>query len=341
MSSSKGTIRWGILGTGNIATQFAQGLAYLNDAKLMAVGSRDMERAQAFGKRFGAPRIYSSYEQVAQDCDVDVVYIATPNHLHAPNTLMCLDNGKAVLCEKPFALCANEAEQMITQARRQGQFLMEALWTHFLPSMTLLRSLLAQGRIGEIQRIVADLGIKACQGPEGRLFNPAMGGGALLDLGVYLVSLSLRLLGEPSECEAVVDIGATGVDERCDIRLGWPSGAYANLTCTLHEETAKEMLIIGTQGNLRVHGPLWRPERLSLEGPGINPTTLPTPYIGNGYHYEAEEVGLCLKEGLLESGTLRLEESLATMRVIDTIRASWQPTPTAKPPCSGDGEEEV
>ncbi|MFN8568711.1 MAG: Gfo/Idh/MocA family oxidoreductase [Kouleothrix sp.] len=186
-------IRWGILGTGSIAGQFARGLAALDDAKLVAVGSRTAAAAAGFAQRVGAERAHGSYAELAHDPQVDAIYIATPHPLHHANTLLCLGAGKAVLCEKPFAINAGEAAAMIDAARARGLFLMEAMWTRFLPHMLRLRELLAAGVIGELRMLQADFGFRTEFNPHSRLFDPALGGGALLDVGIYPVSLASML----------------------------------------------------------------------------------------------------------------------------------------------------
>ncbi|MDQ1255520.1 MAG: hypothetical protein QG656_112, partial [Candidatus Hydrogenedentes bacterium] len=189
------TIRWGILGTGTVARAFAQDLRFAKGAELAAVGSRRQETADRFGDSFGIPFRHASYEALANDPSVDVVYIATPNSLHKEHTLLCLDAGKAVLCEKPFALNAAEARAMVTAARERGLFLMEAMWTRFIPLTVHLRELLAENALGEIRMLTADFGFRGDFEPEGILWNRAYGGGSLLDVGVYPVSFASMLFG--------------------------------------------------------------------------------------------------------------------------------------------------
>ena len=196
MSTDK--LRWGILGTGYIATLFAEGLRVVSDAELVAVGSRSQDSADAFGDKFDVPRRYASYEAVANDDEVDVVYVSTLHNLHKENTLMSLRAGKAVLCEKPFAINVNEAEEMVAVAREEKRFLMEAMWTRYFPIMVRLRELLAEGVIGDVRMLHADFGFRTDFDPRGRLFNPEFGGGALLDVGIYPLSLSYMIFGEPA-----------------------------------------------------------------------------------------------------------------------------------------------
>ena len=320
-------IRWGILSTGAIARQFAQGLTSVPDAELVAVGSRTQAAADRFGDAFRVPRRHASYRAVAEDPDVDVVYIGTPHNLHCENTLMCLEAGKPVLCEKPFAINAAQAERMVALARSKRLFLMEALWTRYLPAMIELRRLLAAGTIGPIRMIEADFGFRPEYDPLGRLYNPDLGGGALLDIGIYPISLTAMLLGLPARMTAIAEIGRTGVDERSAVVLAYPGGELAVLTFSLTTDMPSEILVLGIEGWIRVHGPIYRPEKLTVSlkaaAGARTERVLPLPVTGNGYNYEAAEVMRRLREGALESPGMMLDESLAIMRLMDAIRAQW------------------
>ena len=203
-------IRWGILGAGSIAHKFAQGLASAPDAKLVAIGSRSQDKAHAFGEEYAIPNRHGSYEALAGDPNVDIVYVATPHPMHKPDTLLCLQAGKAVLCEKPFSINAADSLDMIAEARKRKQFLMEAMWTRCFPAMRSLKSVIAEGVIGEPRLLQADFGFRANFNPDGRLFNPALGGGALLDVGVYTISLSSMIFGTPSQAVGQAAIGKPG-----------------------------------------------------------------------------------------------------------------------------------
>jgi predicted dehydrogenase len=322
-----GTVRWGLLATGAIARQFAQGLRSAPGAELVAVGSRTREAAERFGAEFGVPHRHASYQAVAEDPEVDVVYIGTPHNLHCDNTLMCLEAGKPVLCEKPFAINASQAERMVAQARSKRLFLMEALWTRYLPAMIELRRLFAAGTIGPIRMIEADFGFRPEYDPLGRLYNPDLGGGALLDIGIYPISLTAMLLGLPARMTAMAELGRTGVDERSGILFGYPGGELAVLTFSLTTDMPSEILVLGTEGWIRVHGPIYRPEKLTVSLKSMrgarDEREIPLPVKGNGYNYEAVEVMRCLREGRLESPGMTLDESLAIMRLMDGIRAQW------------------
>jgi predicted dehydrogenase len=315
--------RWGILGTGNIAGQFARGLAALDDAALVAVGSRTAEAAEAFGERFGVSRRHASYADLASDPEVDAIYVATPHTLHKDNTLLCLEAGKPVLCEKPFAINAGAAEQMIAAARGRGLFLMEAMWTRFLPHVARLRELLAAGTIGEIRQVRADFSFRTDFDPQGRLFDPALGGGGLLDVGIYPVALASMILGPPARIAAMADMGATGVDEQAALVFGYSGGQLAVLTCGTRTSSPHEALILGERGHIKVHDAWWKPSALTVAVEGKWPERIEPAAVGNGYNYEAAEVARCVRAGRIESDIMPLGETLAIARTLDAVRAQW------------------
>ena len=316
-------IRWGIIGTGSIAQQFARGLQQLADAELVAVGSRSQQTADTFGDAFNVPRRYPSYEALAADSHVDVVYISTPHPMHHDNTLLCLDAGKAVLCEKPFTINAAEARTLIERARTKRLFLMEAMWTRYFPVMYRLRELLAQGVIGEVRIVQADFGFRAPFDAKHRLFAPELGGGARLDVGVYVVSFTSMILGKPNQVVSLADLGATGVDEQAAMVLGYDGGRLAVLSTAVRTETPQEVIICGTEGRIRVHRQFFQPRKLTVEVYGKERTEIEMPIEGNGYQYQAEEVARCLRAGKLESEIMPLDETLAIMETLDQIRAPW------------------
>lgn len=317
-------IRWGIVGTGQIAHHFARGLSVVNDAELLAVGSRSLDTADAFGDEFGIERRYGSYDELAADPDIDVVYVSTPHPDHKASTILLLNAGKHVLCEKPFAINAGEAREMVAVARERGLFLMEAMWTRFRPTMVKVRELIAAGELGEIRFLSANIGWKSNFDPEFRLFNPDLGGGALLDGGVYPVSFSSMVLGTPSAIASVATLGETNVDEQEAISLAFPSGAVAALGVTIQASPISIGLILGTRGRIEIHHDWHRPEGLTFSPYGGEAQTFDYPQTeGNGYQYEAIEVGRCLREGLVESPVMTLDESISIMETMDTLRAQW------------------
>lgn len=351
-------IRWGILGTGFIAKEFALGLATVPEAEIVAVASRSLKNAQAFAGQFKIPKAYDRYEDLVNDANVDVVYIATPNNRHKDDCILSLNAGKAVLCEKPFSLNAQEARQVIDLARDRKVFCMEAMWMRFMPLIQEVKNQVATGAIGEINLIVADFGYHRPFSPEDRLYSPELGGGALLDRGVYPLSLVFYLLGTPSDVVSKASLAPTGVDQHSGVILSYPQGALAILTASVAAQTSNEALIVGTKGQIRIHEPFYRPEKISLQ---VFPEAIPggssasggsvtlkdklkqnalvkglyrnlspllkkegdsrsQPVEGNGYNYEAAEVIRCLKAGELESKIMPLDQTLAIMETLDRIR---------------------
>ena len=319
-------IRWGILGPGTIAEKFAAGLKAVPDSELTAVGSRSLERANIFADAFNIPERHSNYKDLADNPDVDVIYVATPHPFHKECAILCLEAGKAVLCEKPLTVDAEQAEEMIATARECQQFLMEAMWTRFLPIMVKVREWLADGAIGEPRLLTADhgsrkmLSIETC---EGRHFNPELGGGGLLDVGVYTIALAYMVIGAPSKVTSLAHIGETNVDEQASILLGYDSGQIANLFCAIRTETSKAARIIGTHGSIHIPR-FWEATSATLEVVGKDPTHIEMPFKENGFEYQTIEVVKCLQEGKLESDVMPLDESLAIIRTMDTVREQWE-----------------
>ena len=318
-------IRWGILGAGRIANTFAEGLRSVPDAELVAVGSRKLETAQEFGGKYGVARCHGSYEALAADPDVDAIYISTPHPMHKENSLLCINHGKAVLCEKPFTINAAEASEVINAARQKNVFVMEAMWTRFLPLMGRVRELLAQNVIGDVRMVTADFGFRAGLNPEGRLFDLALGGGALLDVGVYCVSFASMVMGGemPRNIVSQADIGSTGIDEQSAFILGYEQGKLAILYTAVRTSTAHEGIIMGTEGRIRIHSELFHPTRMTLTVYGKGDQEIEVPFEGNGFNYEAAETMRCMRAGKIESDVLPPNETLAIMETMDRIRAPW------------------
>jgi predicted dehydrogenase len=315
-------VRWGILGTGRIARQFAEGLLSLPDAELVAVGSRSQAKADSFARDFTVPFRHPDYAALVNDPKVDAVYVATPHSLHAENTLQALDAGKPVLCEKPFTINAGQAEKVIQTARAKKILVMEAMWSRFLPSLHRLRELLAEGVIGEPRLLTADFGFKASS-DQRRLFDPALGGGALLDVGIYPVSLASMLFGPPAKVTGLAELGATGVDEQSAMVLNHAKGELSVLHTSIRANTIHEAVILGTKGRIRLHAPWWKGTDLTLYLDEGGEELLEFPYTGNGYQFEAAAFMECLREGRLESPVMPLDETLSIMKTLDTLRAQW------------------
>jgi predicted dehydrogenase len=314
-------IRWGIIGLGAIASKFASDLVHVPDARLVAVASRALDKAAAFAAEFHAARAYGSYAELVADPDVDAIYIATPHPMHRQDALLCLGAGKAVLCEKPIAVNHGELEQIVASARRAQVFLMEAMWTRFLPTMLKVQDWISQGLIGEPRLLSADFGFRCAYDPTSRLLDPALGGGALLDVGVYTVALAHQIFGAPTRIAGLASIGETGVDEQSAFVFSHAHGALSVLSCAVRTATPQEARIDGTEGRI-VIPEFWKAASATLTA-GTRTETVRIPVPGHGYQHEAIEVGRCLREHLRESPRMTHAESLGIMRTMDELRRQW------------------
>jgi len=316
-------IRWGLIGLGLISRKFAKGLAFVPDAEVYAVASRSQEKADAFGAEFGAANCYGSYEDLANDPNVDVAYIGTPNNYHLEHTLLCLKAGKHVLCEKPFAVNAKEAQVMIDCAREKNLFLMDAFWTRYFPAMVKLRELLADKVIGDVMLVTADFGGRGPVVPEKRHFNPDLAGGAMLDVGSYCLQFASMIYGkQPQDIVSQVAIGETGIDELSVVVCKYSDYEMATLTSALRLGTPHEARVMGTEGYIAIPD-FWHPSELTVARRGGASETLRFPYEGEGFQFEAIEVGECIRAGATESAVYPLDETLAIMQTLDRIRDSW------------------
>lgn len=311
---------WGIIGPGRIAHKFAQDLQKLPNARLHAVASRSVERAQAFAEKYGAPHYYGSYPEIIDCPDLDVVYIATPHVGHFENTLLCLRHQIPVLCEKPLAVNLRQVQRMILTAQQTQTFLMEAIWTRFLPTHLKMWELINSGAIGEVQSVKADFGFQASFNPDGRLFNKALAGGSLLDIGIYPVFLAMNILGKPDDMAAFGQIGPTGVDEEVGILFKYKTGQMAHLHSSIRSDTKTEAYIYGEKGTIYLHSRWHEPSTMSLLKPGQSPAYFHFNYETHGYSYEAIEVMRCLEAGKIESEHLPLQFSADLMDVLFSIR---------------------
>ncbi|GIK55206.1 MAG: Gfo/Idh/MocA family oxidoreductase [Chloroflexi bacterium] len=316
-------IRWGILGTGVIARKFAEGLAVLPDAVLTAVGSRNEHTAAAFATQYHVPHAHASYKALAKNPEVDVIYIATPHVFHMENSLLCLQHGKAVLCEKPFTMNRRQAEAIFALTEKTGLFVMEAMWTCFLPAITMVRQLLQDGVIGQVRMLTADFGYRTAMNPYGRHFAPTLGGGALLDVGIYPLALAHMVFGAPTQITGLAHLGETGVDEQAAIILGYKGGELALLHTAVRTETVQEAVIMGTNGRIKIHFPWWQPTRLTLTLSGQAAQDIELPFLGNGYNYEAAAVMDCLRSGQTQHPLMPWSTTLALQDTMDKIRTQW------------------
>jgi predicted dehydrogenase len=315
--------RWGIIGAGSIAARFAGALCELPDAETLAVGSRSQASATEFAEAHGFSRTYDSYAGLAADPDVDVVYIATPHPFHAENIELCLRAGKAVLCEKPFTVNAAEARRVVGLAREKNLFLMEGMWTRFFPVMARLRQLLAEGAIGEPRMLSVDFGFRAPFDPASRLLDPVLGGGAMLDVGVYCVSFASMLLGPAVRATGYAHLGETGVDEQFAAVLEHAGGRLSSITAGVRTASPQEATVMGTDGTARIRSPWWMPDTVTIARPGGDDEVVTEPVGGNGFAHEAAEVMRCLRAGEKESGVMPLDETISVLETMDGVREAW------------------
>jgi len=315
---------WGILGTGNIAHLVAEDLALLPDAELTAVGSRAQARADAFGDTFDVPHRHGSYEALVANPDLDVVHVASPHSAHLEHATMALEAGCAVLCEKPLALNAEQAERLIATARRRDQFLMEAMWTRFLPVMDDVRRLVHDEQaLGDVHLLQADIGVAQSFDPTHRLFDPALGGGALLDLGVYPLAFAFDLFGPPDTVTSSAVIGETGIDEQCAAVFRYDDGTQAVWHASVRADAGRTCVLAGTGGRLRGTRAWWKGAPFELTRDDGTAETWARPYEGNGYQFEAAHVMHCLRAGRTESPRMPLDESRALLETMDALRNEW------------------
>jgi predicted dehydrogenase len=314
-------LRWGILGTGGIAMAFVSDLQLTGSGVVGAVGSRSQGSADRFADAFGIERRHSSYESLVADPAVDVVYVATPHPMHRDNAILALNAGKPVLVEKPFAMNATEATEIVTAARQRGLFAMEAMWTRFLPHVAVIRDWLEQGALGEIVTVSADHGQWFAEDPGFRLFAPQLGGGALLDLGVYPVSFASMILGTPDRIVSISEPAFTGVDAQTSMLFGYEGGAQAVLTCTLRAKSPTRASIVGVDAMIEIDGDFYAPTAVTLVPRQGEPTRVVSTHEGRGLRHQADEVACRLAAGALESPLMPLDETISIMDTMDRVLA--------------------
>ena len=313
------TFKWGIIGPGKIAGKFATDLAMVPGAELYAVASRDIEKARAFSAEYHFKKSYGSYEELVLDKEVDIIYIATPHVFHHEHTLLCLQNKKAVLCEKPFAINSRQVEEMICSAKENKVFLMEAMWTYFLPHYQYLLKLVKTEKFGIIKSLEADFGFAAPYLPEKRLYNKALGGGSLLDIGIYPLFAALSLMGFPDTINAQAKMCNTGVDESCDINLGYKKGAVARLSSAINIKTPTIAIINFEHAIVTLQSRFHEPTTILINSDGKH-EEINFNVTSRGYNFEAIHVQQMLAEGRTESTIMTFEKSRELMALLDTVR---------------------
>ncbi|HEY0949820.1 Gfo/Idh/MocA family oxidoreductase [Nocardioides sp.] len=326
------TIGWGILATGKIAHAFARDLALVPGARLAAVGSRRAESATAFAEEYAAPAAHGSYEELVSDPAVDVVYIATPHALHLDNARLAFEAGKHVLCEKPLTLDVADAEEMVRLAGAHDRFLMEAMWTACHPVVRELGERLRSGEFGMPRHLHAELGFRVDAPPEDRMLNPALGASALLDMGIYPLTIAHLLLGPAERLTATGDLSDRGIDLDVAVAGRYAGGALATMTASMTSYSSRRCEIATDRGRITMddfHHPTSAVFTPYAPGPGswvVEPgapveVTGTEPVLGQGYGNEIAEVGRCLREGLRESPLVPHQQTLTLLRQMDELRA--------------------
>jgi predicted dehydrogenase len=314
--------KWGIIGLGRIAQKFAEDLNHTEHGILHAVASRSLDKAKDFAAQHQAMYAYGDYEHILNRGDLDAIYIATPHNLHFENTMMCLRAGIPVLCEKPFAMNFDQVQQMVDLARENNVFLMEALWTRFLPHYMEVKEIVDAGILGPITNLKADFGFVANEKTQQRLFRKSLGGGSLLDIGIYPIFVALDLLGTPEKVSAKALFGDTGVDMEVDIKFQYGNTCQADLQCTLLRKTPSTLTIKGELGVLEVgvSARFHEPSNYELGIKDKKRKISNFKYNCNGYKYEADEVANCIRNGQTESDRMSLDFSLRLMSLLDHVR---------------------
>lgn len=340
-------VAWGIVSTGTIAAHFAEDIKRAGNARLVAVCSRDRVKAKAFATAHGAARAHGSLGDLLADPEIEAVYVASPNHMHAETTRLALEAGKAVLVEKPLATSATDAEALAALARRKGLFLMEGLWTRFLPAMDLVRAKIAEGAIGAVTSVGGELCFRHAYDPASRFFDPKSGGGVLLDLGVYAISLVRHILGEPESVHSKVKLAPSGADIRATLSFIYEDARSADMLVSFEEDGANLMVVEGTKGRLvlqppfigarmvlETHGgfaPLAampgngviaraaRKVARSRDLPGI--TRHACDFPGYGLQFEIAAASAAIRSGATGHPLSPMEDTIATLRIIEAAKA--------------------
>jgi predicted dehydrogenase len=321
-------VGWGILATGKIATAFTKNLALLDECRLAAVGARRQESADAFAAEHGVDKAYGDYRALVEDPAVDVVYVATPHALHREHVELAFEAGKPVLCEKALTLNATDAEHLVALARERNVFLMEAMWMRCNPVVRRMQQLVASGALGEVRQVRADIGFVVDKPPTDRLLDPRLGGGALLDMGIYPLTFASLFLGEPSEIASTAALSELGADLNLAVSLGYDSGAVASLTASMTSWSPRTASIATERGRIDVPAAFHHPRSVTwtshdsdpdLGGPA-EPVEISEEPIGTGLANEALEVVRCLRNGETESPLVPLDDTVVLMRQMDRIR---------------------
>lgn len=316
------TVKWGIIGAGNISKKFASDVVQTENGKLVAVASNTLEKAQKFVEPFENVQA-CSYEELLNNPEIDIVYIGTLHPMHKDGVVRCLEAGKSVLCEKPFMMNAEETKEVIELAKEKGLFLMEAMWTRYLPVVVQTKKWIAEGRIGDVTKLIANFGFDIGFQPEHRLLNKELGGGALLDAGIYPVSFASFIFNEqPKNIMSTAHIGETGVDEHFSAIFEYENSKSAVLSAGVRLQLSNDAFIYGTNGYIHVEDFLFG-RKATLYEKGKDPVEMVCDRQVNGYFFEAEEAMECLRAGEKESAVMPLQETYEIMSTMDQLRKQW------------------
>ena len=313
------TYRWGILGAGRIADKFCTALSFVEGSEVYAVASRDIEKAKSYAARYHAAKVYDNYNDLVKDDDVDIIYIATPHAFHYEQTINCLEHKKPVLCEKPVALSYRQAMEMVNAAKENDVFFMEGMWTACMPFIEKIKSLINDDVIGKPQNLSADFGFSAPVDLEGRLYKKALGGGSMMDVGIYPLFLATLILGEPSLIKSVSKLSGSGVDEYMNVVLQYGNEASAHLLSSISFNTPIEAVIMGTKGRIEIQQPWFKATDFLVHLNDGTVQNFSIPHLSNGFEYEIIEVMRCLDNGLLESSKMPHQLTLSISKIIEDI----------------------
>ncbi len=311
--------RWGILGAGRIAEKFCEALCFVEDAEVYAVASRNIENAKNFAQKFKATKSYNSYDDLVKDKNIDIIYIATPHAFHYEQTMLCLQNNKHVLCEKPMSLSYAQTSEMLARAVQSNLFLMEGMWTSCMPSINKIVSIINDGIIGEPKYVSADFGFSAPLDVNGRLFNKHLGGGSVMDVGIYPTFLATLIFGEPSVIKTVSKLTLTGVDEYANVVMQYPNDQSAQILSSIAFNTPIEAVIIGTKGRIKIDNPWYKATNFSIILNDGNTENFSMPHLSNGFEHEIKEVTNCLNNGFIESNKMPHKLTSSLSKIMEEI----------------------
>ena len=315
----KHTYRWGILGAGKIAEKFCTALNFVERADVYAVASKNIENAAAYAAKFGAVNVYDNYLDLVMDKDVDIIYIATPHAFHFEHAMLCLKNNKPVLCEKPLTLSFKQSAEMIALATKNKLFLMEGLWTACMPFMDKIKNLIKEDILGEPRHVHASFGFFAPPDKDSRLFNKALGGGSVMDVGIYPISLATIIFGEPTDIKTIAKLTDTGVDESTNMLFKYANGQTAQLLSSIGFNTFIEAEIIGSKGKIKIDQPWFKATDFTLYLNNGDTEHFSMPHLSNGFEHEIEEVIYCLDNGLLQSEKVPHQLTLTISKIMESV----------------------